>query len=173
MAQVQRHVGGVSAGALFLEVLVDIEFAHAHPAVDFTLAQALQQQLVAQFIAKTLGTDAIGREPRHHLFERKAVLASNVLRGLVDRIVVDLDPALARALQLRLLEDQPLQHFARQYIFGRQLPALARNGLGHARHAVAHFGIGHRLGIDHGHDVICRAHAGVARHGAGTAVQRL
>ena len=151
-----RCSGGIGLLGL-AQVAVHVQFAHLHARIDLAFAQALQQQLAAQFFAKALGADAVGGQAALHFCLAHVVLLRHAALGLRDGQVVHLDAQLACGLQLRLFQNGTLQHLAQQSGARRLGAALLGNLLRDALGAHLHLVVGDRLGVDDGHDVVGRA----------------
>ncbi len=167
MAQVDLHRSDVVALLLLAQVLVDVQVGDFHARLHLALAQALQQQLVAQFLAEALLAHAVPRQAAVEVIDRHVVLAGHALFGLRHGVVIHLEARLLGLLQLCALQDDALQHLARQQLPGRHgTPLLGQLGFG-AGQARADLVVGHGLGIDHGDNEIrlpgCRAAATTRR----------
>ncbi len=152
------EVGGdrrIGAGTLLLDELVDVGIADLDLGLDLAVAQAGECQLIAQVASELLLRHAFGRHPAAQLGDADLVLPRHGLLGLVDRQVVHLDAVFLAELELGPFVDEPLEHDAGQFGPGHALGfgAFAQQAL----HAGLHFGIGHRLGVDQGDDVLGRS----------------
>jgi len=163
--QVDLHGRRVAAALQLNDVLVDFEVAHANARLELALAQPREQQLVAQLLPELRHRNAVGRQPAAQLGDVDAILPRQVLFGHVDRGLLRLDALLARELDLRLLDDEPLEHLPRELGARRQGLALLRQLLLEARHAHAHFVVGDRLRIDDGDDEVRRSRRAVRNPG--------
>jgi hypothetical protein len=156
--------------ALVAQVLVGFGIADLDLRFDLAVAQAREQQLVAQVVAELARRDAFGRDTAAQLFDAEFVLACHGLLGLVDRHVVHLDAVFLRQLKLGTLGDQALEHEAREFSAGHAL------GLGVFAHKASdprlHLGVGDGLGIDQRDDVLGRALHGRRSGRRGTALHR-
>ena len=163
MAQLDLGRGRPCPVHLLPQELVDLRFAHTHPGIHLTLAQALLQELAAQFLAERVARNAIGRQTPVHLVGGHLVLSRHALHRLIHRQIIDNDAALAGQLHQGQLLDELLQGLARQQVLRRLGAALAGHLALQALHAGAHLAVGHGLGIDDGDDEVglprsCRGH---------------
>ena len=113
-------------GLHFLEKQGHLGVAHLDLVVHLALAQPRQEDLLAQVLAPELERHAVGLQRAPELGQRHLVALGDALHGAVELQLVDADAGLARHLQLRLLEDQALQHLALEHFAlgrGRILPA--------------------------------------------------
>src|SRR6267142_1997991 len=95
---------------LLLEEDVDFGLAHLHAVLHFALAQPLHQHLLAHVVAPGVEGHAVGLERTTKLGEGHVVRLRDALHGTVELQLVDANTGLARELELRLVEDQPLEH---------------------------------------------------------------
>src|SRR6185503_1138207 len=98
---------------------VDLAVVYLDLVLDFTLAQARDQDLIAQVLAPGVEGDVVALEGAAEVGERHLVVFRDALDRAVDLEVVDADAGVARLLQLRpvdhqALEDLPLEHRARR-----------------------------------------------------------
>ena len=149
--------GGVDAGALLVQDLVDLFVADLDAAVDLALAHALDHDLVAQGGAKACVVHALGGQALAQYLHADLVLRRDVLHGAVDLGFLHAQPALARVGDDHALVDQRVEHLAPQLGFGRQAGATAP-GFGHGPlDAPLHFTRGDEFLVDDGGDVVAAA----------------
>ena len=166
----QHRVGGGPATGVFAQVGIDFLLGHAHPVVDLALAHPLQQQLVAQVLAEAVRRQAQAGQAFAQLRHRQAVLPGDVFFRVVDGAVLDLEPDLLGRLQLGLLDDEALQHLARQLLARGQAAALGRL---HPGQPCPHVAAGDGFGVDQRDDVLGPAHGAGGGQGRGVGAQRL
>ena len=141
-------------GLHLLEKHVDLGLAHLHAVLDFALAQARHHHLLAHVVAPAVEGHAVGLERAAKIGERHVVRLRDALHRAVETQLVDADAAVARHLQLRLVEDQALEHLALEHrALGRGRALAAQLPLGHADRFVQ-LRIGDHFLVDHGHDAI-------------------
>ena len=113
-------------GFHFLEEQAHLGVAHLDLVVNLALAQPRQEDLLAQVLAPAFERHAVRFEGFAKLGERHVVVLGDALHRAVELQLVDADAGLARHLQLRLLEDQALEHLVLEHVAlgrGRALPA--------------------------------------------------
>ncbi len=155
MGQFVFHVLPVCRLVL-LQVAVDLAVAHLDLVVDLALAQLRQQDLVAHLVAELVEVHAVALERGTELRQREVVALGDALDGGVELRVPDLEPALLRQLQLRLLEDQPLQDLALEHLAIRQRRALAPQLALHERDVLVELALRHHVLVDDRHDAVDR-----------------
>ncbi len=105
-------LGVVGARLRLLEEDVHFRLAHLHAVLHLALAQPRHDHLAADIGAPGVEAHAVGLERAAEIREGHVVGRGDALHRAVDLQVVDADARLARELQLRLVEDQPLEHLA-------------------------------------------------------------
>ncbi len=93
--------------------------------VDLAFAQPIQDDVLPDVIAKLRKRNAVGFEPLPQRLHRHAVGLRDAPESCVDRRVVDPDTGFARQLQLRTIDNHPLEHLAFQNVCRRWLNLLA------------------------------------------------
>ena len=120
-------------GVDVLEEQIDLAVAYLDLVVDFTLAQPGEQDLVAQ-VRREASKGTPSRSRGAKIGERHACLFRDALDRAVDLHVVDPDAGVARLLELRLVEDQPLEELPLEHVARRDLRSLpAQLALGGGR----------------------------------------
>src|SRR5690606_11412020 len=100
---------------------VDLGVADADPALGKALAQALDQDLVAQRGAEVLDRHALACELLAQLVGRKVVLLGDRADRGIDLGIAHAHPGLGRARGLQLHQDQALEHLALEHLARREL----------------------------------------------------
>ena len=122
-----------AAGLVLLEEKVDLGVAHLDLVVDFALAQPRQDDLLAQVVAEGVEREAVALERLAEVRERQLVVLGDALDRAIELHVVDAHAGIARELQLRLLQDESLEHLPLEHLARRCLRAapleLALRGL--------------------------------------------
>jgi hypothetical protein len=162
-----EHLGDVQLGlgarrlASLLDPRIDLRIADADAAHDFSFANALDQHLVTDAVAKAGVRDALAAEPLAQLRDRELVLVGDAGDGTVDLGLVDLGAGLARIGDEHPLVDERVEDLLAQLGRRRQLRAVAHRLVADARHALLKLAGGDELLVDDGEDVV----AGLRRDG--------
>ena len=109
----------------FGEELVDLGVGHLDAVVDFALAQPLHLDLLAHLLAEALEGDAVLLQHLAEPGQRHVVVLGDALQRLVELELLDADAGIARQLQLRLVDDQPVEDLALEQRALGQRRALA------------------------------------------------
>jgi len=111
MRQVQLQRAEVDHRQLVFLVLLHLLVTDAYPRIDFSLAQALQGDLVGQGGTKLFDRDTVTHHTTVQFCHIELVLQGDVLLGLQNGRLFGPHAKLLRMLQLRFAIDQTFQHF--------------------------------------------------------------
>ena len=145
------------AGVLRLQrrqVLIDLGVGDLDLAVDFTLAKALHDHLVADVVAILGIRNVFLRQHLAKVLGRKLVFLRDALNRTLDLAIVDLYALLLGLLQQRALGDQALEHLLVEHVGRRRLDFLLLQLLLHDAPRVVELVLGQGLVIDDSDDTV-------------------
>ena len=152
-----RHLvfdAGVGPRLQIGEEQIDLGVADLDPVLHLALAQPVQQHLLAQLLAPGLEGDAVALERGAEVGQAQIVVLRHALHRAVELHLVDAHAGVPRELQLRLVDDQALEHLAlEQRAVGQPRALAAQLALG-AGHRVVELGGGDHVLVDHRHDAV-------------------
>jgi hypothetical protein len=108
-----------------LEEQIDLAVVHLDLVLDFALAEPREQNLLAQVLAPGVERDVVALEGAAEIGQRHLVVLRDALDRAVELEVVDPDAGVARLLQLRLVEHQPLEDLPLEHRARRRRGSLA------------------------------------------------
>jgi len=139
---------------LVFQVEVDLRLADLDPLVDLAFAQPLHDDLPAHFLAELVDLHAVALERLAKRGERHVVVLGDALDRAIELQLIDAQSAFGGELQLRLVEDQPLEHLALEHAaVGRRSALPLQLALGE-RDSLAQLARRHDFLVDDRHDAI-------------------
>ena len=155
LCQVDVLCQGIGVACLAVgQCAVHFGVGNTQAAIDFSLVQASDHQLVTQLVAKSSHTGAFGAQALVQLSDVHLILRSHIALGLVNGCKVNPYPRLPRELQLGAFTDHAFKHCGAKFSRSWHGDALLRPLLADLANLKAELGVGNRFGIHQSHNKV-------------------